>query len=160
MRRPLAIWLGALLLVVASMGAAAQASSDRGASVPPTAQPLPTDIPFKRDPAPETERPGSALLAWSVFVAMALLLVGVWVRRRGRPAGALRLRWLALPGERPAQLGSAPEVLSRTRLTPRHTVCVLQWDGGQYLLACTDQGVQLLAQRASPGEAGQQSATP
>lgn len=158
MTRRSVVWLGALLLT-ASLGASAQTRSGGEMSVNPPAQQLPSDIPFKRDPAPGMAEQGSVMLAWGAVVTIALLAV-MFAWRRGGAAKGARRGWLALPGTASVQSSSSPEVLRRTQLTPRHMVCVVWWEGEQYLIACTDQGVQLLAQRAGSTETTPQKGTP
>lgn len=49
--------------------------------------------------------------------------------------------------------------VSSTRLTPRHSLHVVVWNGRQLLLGCTDQTIELLAESPVAGKATELGAT-
>ena len=98
---------------------------------------LPASLPLRREGAPET---GSS---WMPPIAL-LAVAGAggawaWWRRKARSRG------LARSPERILRLSSQA-------LTPQASVHAVQWNGEEFLLACTAQQVTLLSRRAAtPG---------
>jgi hypothetical protein len=108
-----------------------------------TADPLPGNLPLRRDPPPALEGGGWMPSLLLLGVAAAAGGYGWWRRGSGRQAAARR-------GE------AAVTRLASQALTPHASVHAVQWQGEEFLLACTPQQVTLLARRpiaAGEGEA-------
>lgn len=131
-----------------------------GATAPSGRTSLPASIPVKREPSVEGASDGGNRWWMVIPVAAGLLAFAVIAARRNglsaKPAGAWRMRFGSLPGT-----ASSNEIqrLSSTRLTPRHSLHVVVWNGRQLLLGCTDQAVQLLAESPVTGETTEPGAT-
>lgn len=85
---------------------------------------------------------GAAVLRWKAGVrppasSGAARGLGAWLHRAGAGVAAERLR-----------------VLQSARLTAHASVHVVQWDGRDWLLGCTEQGMTVIEQRGSPPSAG------
>jgi hypothetical protein len=106
---------------------------------------LPADLPLKRESsqAPAGGRAGVPF----VFGAAAVL------RRhsRGAKGGPAMDRSLAAWLRRfsPSAQEHSLRVLQSARLTARASVHVLKWDGREWLIGCTEQGVSVMGQRIS-----------
>lgn len=116
-----------------------------GASAPSGVASLPASIPLKRDPATDASAPvGDA--AWLVFAAVMLLLVPAIIIARRRALKAKGPWWrhlrAVLDTTQPAEI----QRVSSTRLSPRHSLHVVVWNGRRLLVGCTDQSMQLLAE--------------
>lgn len=101
-------------------------------------------LPLKQD-APAEIMPTAALIMLAALVLILFAsLAHAWYRKR---KGAVRLhfdwrRWLSKPA------GSCElTVLTTTRLTLRTNLHVIEWDGRHLLLASSDQGVSVLAEK-------------
>ncbi|WP_459569055.1 flagellar biosynthetic protein FliO [Cupriavidus sp. 8B] len=83
---------------------------------------------------------------------MLAVLIWAGVRRwRQNRAGPPRIAsgWTAWLAQR-AGHGSV-RVQSSTRLSGRASLHVIQWDGQEWLLGCTEQNISLLGQRPARG---------
>jgi hypothetical protein len=135
---------------LAAQPAPAPASASSGPSS------LPASIPLKRDAAGESA--GPAAEGWWLAIAAAAVLLGFAViaaRQKLKPVPASGSRW---PQWRGAASAHAVERVSSTRLSPRHSLHVVNWEGRRLLLGCSDNTIQLLAEsktgEASSSEAG------
>jgi flagellar biogenesis protein FliO len=99
---------------------------------------------LKRDPEPGLD--GGGWMPSALLFGLALGVGGyaVWRRSAGAQARAAARR-----GE------SAVTRLSSHPLTPHASVHTVQWNGEEFLLACTPQQVTVLARRASTGAQGE-----
>jgi len=134
------------------------AAAEPGMPPPSSAAPasLPGTIPFKREP--ESTYGEANPLPWVVVAlgALALLCVGVrFTRARRSPLTAApseKLRWASW---RRALAGHAhPTEIRRvesTRLSPHHTLHVVEWQGRRLLVGCSEHSVNLVAE--APAEA-------
>lgn len=122
---------------------------------------LPASLPLIR----ETDaQHGSGEARWAaLLVLVALAGAGtVFVRRsRTRRQGAGRgsgpFGWTAMSANKPAR------VVQSLRLTPKASAHVVQWQGREWLIACTDQALTVLGQEpasspASPSGPGSEAA--
>ncbi|WP_390342944.1 flagellar biosynthetic protein FliO [Variovorax boronicumulans] len=149
-------WLGlgfaAALLLGAASGAWAQ--TEPTSSVPDvnnrttSVGSLPPGIPVKRDTDSSNVDDEISVRWWLAAVCIGGLAAWgfVMVRRRDKGAavtGAWLGRWTQL-----AEPGAPREIrrIASTRLTARHSLHVIEWNGRQLLLGCTDQAVQLLSE--------------
>ena len=129
----------------------------QGAAAPPASPPasaaglaatLPKTIPFKQDSAPASGEGSPAFAAVALVVVLGLAGAGLWAWRNRRPAAgaessARRSGWWG---------GASSKVLvlhGTTRLSPRHSVHDIEWQGRRLLVGCTDQGMALLCERAA-----------
>lgn len=158
----IAVWLVGGLLGVNRSAAAATAIATAIAkpgttalsSIAPAA--LPSTIPFKREP--ESTYGEANPLPWVAVPlgALALLYIGVRVTRARRHASTAasneKLHWTSW---RRALAGQAhPTEIRRvdsTRLSPHHTLHVVEWQGRRLLVGCSEHSVHLLAE--APGQA-------
>ena len=126
-------------LCLALAGAACEVPAAEGQ--PSAGSQLPASLPLRREGAPEAASP------WIPPIAL-LAVAGVggawaWWRRKERSRG------LARSPERILRLSSQA-------LTTQASVHAVQWNGEEFLLACTAQQVTLLSRRAAtPGEEAQ-----
>lgn len=144
--------LGGLCLVfMLAIGGLALAPSARAqAAAPPTATAsLPASIPVKRDAAGEGTAPANDA-AWLALAAIGILLAFALIvaRKRGeRTANSNGGPWWA---QLRGLLGATPsheiERVSSMRLTPRHTLHVVVWEGRRLLVGCSENAVALLAE--------------
>lgn len=135
----------ALLILLAPFAAGAAGEAAPSRAVPAAAAgALPTTLPLRRDPV-ASSGPSSLVPAFGLL-AVGGLAGGLWLwRRRGVPAA--RRRGIAGGGHAVLRLSSQA-------LTPHASVHAVQWQGEEFLLACTAQNVRLLARRpAHNGEA-------
>lgn len=151
LQRALAV---AALMAGALLGPLSPALAQASNATPPAATAsLPADIPFKRDPAPATSE--EAPVAWVLVTFGAAALFFVWLRvsrvRSAAAAGPAGLRdrpwwqrWRqVMPGAaHPAEVRR----VESTRLTPHHSLHVVEWNGRRLLVGCSEHSVQLLAE--------------
>lgn len=137
-------WIGlglAAALLIGAPGIRAQESPNAASGS------LPPSIPVKRDNVAggSDDADGRWWIA-AVFIAGLAGWGFVAVRRKSAgqaAAPAWLTRWTGLP-ETTAQ--REIRRIASTRLTPRHSLHVVEWNGRQLLLGCTDQSVQLLSE--------------
>jgi flagellar biogenesis protein FliO len=151
--------LTGLLLVVAEAAMSAQAPADAPRPAPGTGAAnstpaFPAEIPLRRDPPDEGLSGGrTAFGIWSVVAIGALVWSVMRLRRRDQQLG--KTAFSGWGGTLTRLLGRSPmhglKVIGGTRLTARHSVHVVAWNHTEYLLACSEQGVTLLAQRTPQG---------
>ena len=140
----------------APAGADAAASQVASAAVPalpaqdasaPDPYPMKA-LPLRRDSDSDAVPAQMLFRSFALVVLIGLLAVGVLWRARRRPRDAAV--GLAIGGWRrilsPASTSSL-RLLSSVRLSPRASVHVVQWDGREWLLACSDERVTQLAER-------------
>lgn len=154
-------WLGlgfaAVLLLGSPLDAWAQAtptsSAQEANNRTSNVGSLPPEIPVKRE-ADSNNTDGEISVRWWL-AAVCIGGLAAWgfvmVRRRDK-GGVVPTGWLG--GWRPLAEPGAPREIRRiasTRLTPRHSLHVIEWNGRQLLLGCTDQAVQLLSEAAAGG---------
>ncbi len=97
-----------------------------------------TAIPVRRDTPDTLPSEGLAHSAGAVLLALlAVAAVWLWIRRRG--AAVL-----------PASTGPLRTVRS-TRLTPHHSLHVVEWEGRRLLVGCAEHAIALLAETPAPG---------
>lgn len=129
---------------VFSQGMAAPAAP---ASVATGAVTLPKTIPFKQDSAPSSGDGGPSLTAIAAVLALGLVGFSLWAWRHRRRASGVEKT-----GKRSSWWGGASsrDVLlhGTTRLSPKHSVHDIEWQGRRMLIGCTDQTVALLSERA------------
>jgi hypothetical protein len=130
-------------------------------STPPAQSALPATIPLRRDVDTWSGDGHGPLQVVPMLVLLAVVIGGVaWRRMRTRhpdkpaPASSWR-RWLT-----PAGLSDGLRIKQSLRLTPRASVHVLDWDGQELLVACTETAVTVLERRVSPGDAKDRAASP
>ncbi len=115
-------------------------------SAPTATLSLSADIPFKRD-SDSTGGASSGLLAFGLLaVLVAALVVAFVVKRRKADRTPGTTDWRSLLGA-VAQSGGI-ERLGSTRLTARHSLHVIRWEGRKLLVGCTADSMQVLAQSA------------
>ena len=131
------------------------AQDTQGASAVPSSAGLPASIPVKREPASAAVDPTGD--RWWLAIASAgilLALVVIIARKKERPAKSSRGSWWT---RFPTSLvpASSHEIgrISNVRLSPRHSLHVVTWNGRRLLLGCSDQSIQLLAEAASAPQA-------
>lgn len=133
MKATLLHWLRALLLAGACMVLAGWAFGES----------LPGSLPLRRDP-----EGGAAGGIWTP----SLLLLGLAVAAGGYAWWRRGAAQASSPGRR---ADAAVTRLSSQPLTPHASVHAVQWNGEEFLLACTAQQVTVLARRpADRGEGG------
>jgi flagellar protein FliO/FliZ len=150
--RPVRVGLGGLCLVFAlAIGALAFAPKVRAqAAAPPAASAsLPASIPVKRDVVGEGAGPASdaawlALAAIGILLALALIVARKRGERSANPNGGPW--WTSLRSMLNATPSREIERVSSLRLTPRHTVHVVEWEGRRLLVGCSENSVELLAE--------------
>ncbi|WP_416352207.1 flagellar biosynthetic protein FliO [Variovorax sp. LG9.2] len=87
---------------------------------------------------------------------MVLAVRGPWARSLGRGRvqalhASKKTGWRRFVGPRGSD---AIELIGTTRLTPRHSVHVVQWEGQILLIGCSDQTIALLAESTPKPGAG------
>jgi hypothetical protein len=152
----------ALLGVAAAVGGRWAGTSAEPLRAPSATRPgevrLPASLPLRRDePAPG---PGlGPLRSAGLAVALAALFGGaILLRGRGATSGrpAARLRWPAWLGLQAGATTRPMRVVQSQRLTPRASLHVVEWDGREWLVGCSEQGISLVAQGSAgsgPGRA-------
>jgi hypothetical protein len=113
---------------------------------------LPADLPLKRE---SSQAPAGSRAATPFVLAATLLVFGgaALLRRysraaKGQPATDRSLAaWLRRFS--PSAQEHSLRVLQSARLTARASVHVLKWDGREWLIGCTEQGVTVMGQRIS-----------
>lgn len=108
--------------------------------------------PLQRETHPITSNPGSGAYR-AVFLILFLTALFGWVRwkqqfvRRSGSSATIRnwRTWLITPAN-----VTNLKVVQSTRLTPRASAHVLQWDGKEWLVGCTERSITVLGQRNLP----------
>ncbi|WP_440534024.1 flagellar biosynthetic protein FliO [Variovorax sp. YR566] len=123
---------------------------------------LPSSIPVKRDGAQEVAGVSSDRWWLAITAAGGLLVFAVIAARRRTastklPAGPLWARFGGLLNSSTAS--QEIQRVSSTRLSPRHSLHVVVWNGQRLLLGCTDQSIQLLAESPSAANEGRMPST-
>lgn len=122
---------------------------------------LPETIPVRREPdsssLPSYDA-GPALICAGLAIALALVWITIWQRRKPRsqqaaPQGLLD-RWL------PHRLPGDLVVKSSTRLTPHHSVHQVDWNGRRLLIGCANQSITLLSELPPATDAAAKPPTP
>jgi len=132
--------------------------------------PLPSSIPVRRDSATSEDADFGGRW-WALLLPVGgLLLYGVMVGRRKQASqgaghgqavpGNAAASWLRLGGWIDKVSSTEIQRVASTRLSPRHSLHVVVWDGKRLLLGCTDQSIQVLSQGSvhepvSPPTAGE-----
>lgn len=137
-------WIGLGLATALLIGAPSARSQESPSAASGS---LPPSIPVKRDNVAggSDDADGRWWIA-AVFIAGLAGWGFVAVRRKSAgqaAAPAWLTRWTGLP-----EAAAQREIrrIASTRLTPRHSLHVVEWNGRQLLLGCTDQSVQLLSE--------------
>lgn len=122
---------------------------------------LPASIPVRRDSAASGD-PDFGGRWWALALPLGgLLLYGVVIGRRRRGAkvssdalgapGNATASWLRFGGWIDKVSSNEIQRVASTRLSPRHSLHVVVWDGKRLLLGCTDQSIQVLSQTSGAG---------
>lgn len=135
--------------VVLSADSASQPAASHASGAP-----LPSSIPVRRD-APSSEGDGAGDRWWvAILFVGGLLACGVIAARRKQAKADLGARsvmsWFRLGGLIDTVSSREIERVSSTRLSPRHSLHVVVWNGKRLLLGCTDQSIQVLSEALSP----------
>ena len=128
---------------------------------------LPASIPLKRDP-PADMAAGATGMDFGGMAGLGLLLIvavfaWAWWRRRmaGGQATAAAARtsppWAQWLGAARTRAGIT--TLASSRLTPRHSVHEVQWQGKRLLIGCAEHSICLLAE-VPVADAPAQASTP
>jgi hypothetical protein len=142
----------------AAVPAASQAEPAPAAASAPAPGKLPSDIPLRRDET--TDGAASSPSAWPTLAALlALGAFAFWALRLKRQPGRVPNRHASgAAGAAPLSplrswlsRGTAPAVriVASQRLTARHSVHVVQWQGRDYFLGCGEQGLTVIDSRAA-----------
>jgi Flagellar biosynthesis protein, FliO len=129
----------------ASIAAAARPGASVAASQPGT---LSSALPLQRDADPV----GSGLGPVQALVLIVFLVICIgllWqrqVRLRGSGLWQKNGWWRLISPAKPNGL----RVIQSASLTPRASVHVVQWDGREWLVGCTERGLTELGQRVLP----------
>lgn len=129
-------------------------SSSTPVTAESTVSSLPPSIPLRRDggAADTMNLPGDA--AWLVVAALMLAIAAAtfWGRskRRSPNSAAGFWRWRLGATDRSMPPGGVERV-SSTRLSPRHSLHVVEWGGRRLLIGCTDHSMRLLSEAPVAG---------
>lgn len=122
---------------------------------------LPETIPVRREPegsALPAYDAGPALILAGLAIAIALVWITIWQRRKPRTqqvaSKGLLDRWL------PHRLPSDLVVKSSTRLTPHHSVHQVDWNGRRLLIGCANQSITLLSELSPMADAAPEPSAP
>ncbi|MDM0122200.1 flagellar biosynthetic protein FliO [Variovorax arabinosiphilus] len=138
-------------------------SSPLPATADGTVSSLPPSIPLRREGAGADTMAPPGDVAWLVVAALMLAIaLATWWGRRKRSSslfGSGSGSWLSRLGltDRPIQRDTV-ERISSTRLSPRHSLHVVVWDGRRLLIGCTDQSMRLISEAPSVQSAKPESA--
>ena len=133
---------------------------------------LPSSIPLRRDPPMLAE--SSNVLSWLGMLGSIVLgagVYGLYLRRAARNVNAKQAQVLEGRGRQgnwgpwklwfKGPLGAELQVVASTRLTPGHSVHVLQWQGQTFLLGCSAESITVLEKHVAPkGDSLQQGTAP
>lgn len=127
----------------------------------PRASGLPASIPVQRE-ATDPDAMSVVGAGWialgviAVFLTVAFGLARARMRTPNQPGtlGVQHGRFRRLLGGRPS---AGIDHLATTRLSPSHSLHVVEWEGRRILLGCSTQSIQLLAE-APARDAGSQEA--
>ncbi len=119
---------------------------------------FPASIPLRRDPPEGASADSTGVSGMAALGLLLLVAVFAWAWwRKRRAAGAQAIkdagtaaaspatlqpwgRWLGLPAAREVR------TLGSTRLTAKHSLHEVQWQGRRLLIGCADQAICLLAE--------------
>ena len=119
----------------------------QGTSAASASAGLPANIPVKREQTDGLGGPKGDHGWLAIGIALALLGIGVVaMRKRLRSSGSRRPGWRSLRNL--LDPGPSPEIAqsSSTRLSPRHSLHVVEWNGRRLLLGCSEHAIRLLAE--------------
>lgn len=123
--------------------------------------PIPLALPVRREDSSVWQTGGVGVFGAFATVMLVLGLVAWWLWRSrlsqiagnaGEPVAGGRWRRLMAARATP-QL----RVVESARLTPRSSVHVVQWNGQEWLVGCTEQGITVIGQ--SPGSVASSKAS-
>jgi flagellar protein FliO/FliZ len=129
----------------------AHAAQDSGVTAPGGTS-LPSSIPVKRDGAQETAGADGDRWWLAITAAGGLLAFAVIAARRRTTTSVnlpARPLWARFGGLLDSATSHEIQRVSSTRLSSRHSLHVVVWNGRRLLLGCTDQSIQLLAEASS-----------
>lgn len=117
-------------------------------------QGLPSALPLRRDADTMLSTGGLGAFQALAVVLMLMALLAWVLRRKGLGQGSVAptsasgwLKWLAVPA-RPERL----RVLESKRLTARSTLHLVQWGEAEWLIGCSDEGMEVLERRGPAPE--------
>jgi len=140
------LFLGLLPGTLLGLGTTTALAQPEAANPPAAAAgaAIPSDIPLKREAPRESASPIRSL-AWAGLAGAAALGVATVAARRRR---------LGLGSQpMPASIQRAGSL----RLSPRHTLHVIHWEGRRLLVACGDSSMQLLTESVAGDGASEHS---
>lgn len=143
------LWQGAILWTTDAQAApskpevAPTVSDEAGQPVPSKISP---SIPLRREDAPAFADRGSSVFQFmTVLVLFATAAFWLMKKKGVKPASSSIAFWLKGFGASPS--AKALQVVQSTRLTAQASLHVVQWDGKEWMVGCTDQGLSILANR-------------
>lgn len=157
LRRVLFALSCAAVMQFAAVSAQAQtpsADESTGASVS-----IPPNIPVKRDSVDATANDADTRWWMALAFIAGLVAWGVVVARRRGKLSSDKETWTPWRGLSAHVAQREIRRIASTRLTPRHSLHVIEWNGKQLLLGCTEQSVNLLSEApAEPTATGSRTA--
>ncbi|MGN8064564.1 flagellar biosynthetic protein FliO [Ralstonia sp. 22111] len=169
-RRPAARLILLAVLALSGFNAAAQANGSQSLAVVGASQSsgsaemtgqterLPDSIPLRREA--ETERGAVSSVPQLLVVVAVLAALLWWLLKRFRTNAPQKNK----PGIWPVRVTAHPgsgglRVIKSSRLTSKASLHVIDWDGQQLLVGCTENGLSVLSTRPDHG-AGAQGGKP
>ena len=152
-RRMTSIVATAFFIVASWLGPVCHAEPAAAASAPGVSSTgdvrLPASLPLIRETDASHSVGGTRWAALLVLTALAC--AGTVLVRRSRKRGASRgagaFGWASMSQDKPAR------VVQSLRLTPKASAHVLQWQGREWFIACTDQAITVLGHEPGAPEA-------
>jgi len=144
--------LAALACTVSAAAAAEPASPARASASAPAAPTSDADpmraLPLRRDSEADGLGTQAAVRSFALVLVLGIAAGGlVWNARRGGASGGAIAGWRRALAP---TAGGGLRVAASARLSARVSVHVVQWNGREWLLACSDGGVTTLS---APGDA-------